>query len=221
MQRGKGLQSFGPAKLSQAMRMARSKILPQPRGSMIAFDPSSLSATEVATLQPGQLFCYHDSSGYKLALRIATSERAAWLNLSGEDSFLLDCLRDRLSKLRVLPLPIAASDLRIRFDHSSGSQDLGNHVPGRLLFGEAKAHIATQWRGSERRYSNTVECNTWSTGNEYEPRFVFERWSLVYRDESGQWVDVVNRVPVTRSAASPAGLPIPLAQPPAIESACR
>lgn len=162
---------------------------------MIAFDPSSLSATKVAALQPGQVFCYRDSSAYKLALRVAHGDRPAWLNLSGEHAFMLDSLRERSSELRVLPLPIAASDLRIRVDHSSGSQDMSENVAGRLVFGEGTAHIATSWKDTDRRYFNTVECDKWAVGTEYEPRFVFERWALTYRDESGQWVDLVARSP--------------------------
>ena len=163
---------------------------------MIAFDPSSLSAGYVSALPPGQLFC-HRSRGedYQLAIRVGGPEPAGWLNLTGEHAFLLDCLRDPSSTLRVLALPIMPSELRMRVDFASGAQDVSENIAGRLVFGEGKAHIATWWKGSDPRYFNTVECDRWAEGREGQPRFIFERWALTYRDESGDWIDLVTRTP--------------------------
>ena len=163
---------------------------------MIAFDPSSLSAGDVSALQPGQLFCHRNrGEDYQLALRVAGEDRPSWLNLTGEHAFLLDCVRERPSSLRVLPLPITPGELRIRVDHSSGAHNFNENIAGRLVFGDGKAHIATCWRDSDPRYFNTVQCDGWAVRSEYEPRFIFERWALSYRDECGQWVDLVTRSP--------------------------
>lgn len=162
---------------------------------MIAFDLSSLSATQVANLKPGQLFWYCGSNACVLALRLDWSDQVAWLNLSGENAFRMDCLSKQKRELLALPMPIEASDLRIRVDHASGSLDLADNAPGRVVFEDEGALIAARWIDLDHRYFNAVVWGNWRGLTGVQPKFAFERWALSYRDESGQWVDLVTRVP--------------------------
>lgn len=84
-------------------------------------------------------------------------------------------------------------------DRASAVSDNSRHELGRLVFPNGgHACIAVVWPGLEDKdYRNVVELGGWTCTVDSSPSFMFDRWSLSFADETGEWVDVVTRAPVS------------------------
>lgn len=168
---------------------------------MLPFGLRDLQVTALAELQPGATFIHTDrNGGQHLAVALAQDRpgHPAWLNLDGPGAFQLHTM-DRPHRVSVLSLGIPADRLRLRVDRSSAVSDNSRHEPGHLVFPNGgHACIAVVWPGMEdmdRRY--VVELGGWACTVDSSPSFMFDRWSLSFADETGEWVDLVTRAPVS------------------------
>lgn len=160
-------------------------------GDLIAFDYASLA--------PRDFFIHEsvsDDQALGLVLPNDDSEILQILTLTGKEAFVVREFERVYNKSHpALPLKVDHDRVRLRVEISDSTPASVKHQPGRLVVGnhqEPSIEVMLAPDGG-RPAQRTVSLKDWKLGHARQPKFAFDRWSLSYIDESGQWVDLVRR----------------------------
>lgn len=165
---------------------------------MFTFKLKEVQPLFLDSIAAGQLFLHKTENEYAVSAMVSADGTDRLIcPLNGETAFHFNSIDVRLGRPATLLIPVSVDSLRLRVDETSRASDLKDNPAGRLLIQpDGGACISAEWYKKDREGTpNALQLSNWQTTWIEKPIFGFERWSLSYVDEAGNWQDLITRVP--------------------------
>jgi hypothetical protein len=150
---------------------------------MITCNPQEVSAVNIASLSPGDLFAFSGSHGKYMAMVVEKDDEGrflSWMHLIGQHAFEMDCISGGGGSGRgfnVFRVPLKISDLRLQFEpsrisrkaeHTFGSLSVDGHprIVTAFMSHDGSGREADLWgvslcNLSRDRPSSGYACDEW------------------------------------------------------------